>query len=81
MGPIPFLTRLAVRRPREGATHIAAASTEARKQSSLLSKIITVTPVTVIILPQWTLADLNRSPLPCHGSALPNELRARADRV
>ncbi len=25
----------------------------------------------------WTLADLNRSPLPCHGSALPDELRAR----
>ena len=26
----------------------------------------------------WTLADLNRSPFPCHGNALPDELRARA---
>src|SRR3989344_5999645 len=25
----------------------------------------------------WTIPDLNRSPLPCHGSALPNELMAR----
>ena len=24
----------------------------------------------------WTLADLNRSPFPCHGNALPDELRA-----
>ena len=25
----------------------------------------------------WTIPDLNRSPLPCHGSALPNELMAQ----
>ena len=25
----------------------------------------------------WTLADSNRSPLPCHGSALPDELKAQ----
>src|SRR5690348_8712916 len=27
---------------------------------------------------KWTLPGSNRSPLPCHGSALPNELRALA---
>ena len=27
---------------------------------------------------EWTLPDLNRSPHPCHGCALPDELRARA---
>ena len=25
----------------------------------------------------WTVPDSNRSPLPCHGSALPNELTAQ----
>ena len=25
----------------------------------------------------WTVPDLNRSPLPCHGSALPDELTAQ----
>ena len=26
----------------------------------------------------WTIADLNRLPLPCHGSALPSELMAHS---
>jgi hypothetical protein len=29
----------------------------------------------------WTLPDSDRSPLPCHGSALPNELKALASRT
>src|SRR5262247_993807 len=30
-----------------------------------------------MVVPEWSYADLNCGPLPCHGSALPAELQPR----
>ncbi len=35
------------------------------------------TPLERGFVTMWTIPESNRSPLPCHGSALPNELMAR----
>ena len=52
-----------------GRTHGLFVANEALSQLSYIPEILPTV--------WWTLPESNRSPLTCHASVLPNELRAR----